>query len=82
MNVEKVATIEDSDNVICPYCGYDYGDDSYFQDTESPHYFSGYFSGFDVECDDCKRKFFVSPNYTTTYYSFKYLDKQEPTVVE
>lgn len=53
---------EYTDNPVCPYCGREYVDDEgYFTNEE----------GFEEECDECGKKFYISANISVSYTSKK-----------
>lgn len=65
---DKEIVCEDTDEIVCPYCGYT------FQD------FWEVFSGetaveVTLECPGCEKEFLVEPNWDVTYYSSKIEEK-------
>lgn len=49
-----------TDTVICPYCGYDNGDD----DGDGPR------TG-EEQCQECEKKFHCEPDYSVSYITRK-----------
>jgi protein-arginine kinase activator protein McsA len=58
MSDEKQIDHEDTDEIVCPHCGFKFGN--------SWEYQSG-----TVECGDCKREFHCEVDYTVTYTTSK-----------
>jgi len=48
-----------TDEVVCPYCGYEYGDSWEWPDSG------------ETECDECEKTFGYFRNVEVTYSSFK-----------
>lgn len=51
-----------NDSIICPYCGYDNGDDDY---STNGH------SGTEEQCVECEKRFHCEPEYSVTYSTYK-----------
>lgn len=59
------SSIDNENNVICPYCKTEYQDSwDYFKNDED-----------DYVCDECGRKFDISIDYSVTYSSKPHLDE-------
>ena len=58
-----------SAEITCPYCGHEH--------TESYSWHEGEGSGFDMECEECAKSFWVDIEYSIEYYSWAYADEKE-----
>ncbi len=45
-----------TNEVVCPYCGYEFSDSYEFGDSDG-----------DIECDECEKLFYFYPETTVTY---------------
>jgi DNA-directed RNA polymerase subunit RPC12/RpoP len=52
-----------TDEIVCPYCGYEFGDSWEFFNTgnEDPQ----------IDCEECNKTFVASRNETITYSTYK-----------
>jgi uncharacterized Zn-finger protein len=51
-----------TDEVICPYCGYEFSDSWEFNDTQDEQH---------VECSECSKEFFLYVDMTVNYTTRK-----------
>jgi len=63
MDEKEEIDYEMTDEVVCPYCGYTFDDSSEFINEGE--------DSFEVECDECQRRFDVRVRIGITYTSIK-----------
>ena len=51
-----------TDEVICPYCGYEFSDSWEFNDNQDEQH---------VECEECSKEFFLYVNISVDYTTRK-----------
>ena len=60
MPEKEIIDHESTDNIVCPYCGYEYWGSSEYPDSDD------YF-----ECVNCKKHFFMEIDVSVTYTTLK-----------
>lgn len=62
---EKEINHSDTDEAVCPYCGYEFSDSwEFFHDDDGV-------TGTDIQCNNCNKTFFCELVFDITYTSSK-----------